>query len=82
MTPLRGSLPVVACCEFTHKVTNFTGKNLTYGHFGGTEGRPFSRESGIVRSKGGFCIEFNRKNVWDRPESFIEEGCSPEQSVR
>ena len=40
----------------------------------------FVQEGLFVRS--GVCIEFNMKNAWDRPESFIEEGCSPEQSVR
>ena len=26
--------------------------------------------------------KFNRKNGWDRPKSIIQEGCSPDQSVR
>ncbi len=29
-------------------------KNLTYGHFWGTNGRSFSREGEVVRSKRGF----------------------------
>ena len=29
-------------------------KNLTYGHFWGTDGRPFDREGEVVRSRRGF----------------------------
>ena len=58
------------------------GKNLTYGQFWGTNGRPFSREGEVVRSKRGFQTGFISKSVWDRPKSFIQEGCSPDQSVR
>ncbi len=67
--------------EMCEKAGN-KGKNLTYGHFWGTDGRPIGREGGVVRSERGFYIEFNRENVWDQPELFIEVGCSPEQSVR
>ncbi len=58
------------------------GKNLTYEHLWGTGGRPFNREGEVVRSKRGFYMRFNRKNAWDRTKLFIQEGCSPEQSVR
>ena len=30
----------------------------------------------------GFLPGFDRKSVWDRPKSFIQLGCSPDQSVR
>ncbi len=58
------------------------GKNLTYGQFWETDRRPFGREGGVGRSKRGFVLNLNRKNVWGRPDLFFEEGCSPEQSVR
>ncbi len=58
------------------------GKNLTYEQFWGTDSRSLDRESEVVRSKRGLYTVFNRKNVWDRPKSFIQEGCSPDQSVR
>ncbi len=57
-------------------------KNLTNGQFWETDGRSFDREGEVVRSKRGFYIGFNGQNVWDRPKSFIQVGCSPRQSVR
>ncbi len=38
-------------------------------------------DQALLSTQLGF-VRFNRKKVWDLPESFIEEGCSPEQSVR
>ncbi len=44
--------------EFILHDLNSGKKNLTYGHFWGTNGRPFDREGGVVRSRRGFYIGF------------------------
>ncbi len=42
-------------CDWKADSTNILkGKNLTYGHFWGTNGRSFGREGEVVRSKRGF----------------------------
>ena len=52
-------------------VTVCKGKNLTNGHFWGTDDRPFDREGEVVHSRRGFYIGFNREIVWDRLKLFI-----------
>ena len=88
-----GRLYLVLYTEFTHsspadsdsslfrKVDN-KGKTSLADSFGGqTIVRSTGRE-GLFAQRDVFVLNLTGKNVWDWSESFIEVGCSPEQSVR